>query len=71
MSDIDALALKILLNPEKYRTPDEVVESGEPLMEMLLPNDKRLGDCTGAELEMVGQAWYRLGQLLTSRGAAA
>jgi hypothetical protein len=52
--------------PRKYLPMDELSDK-ERLMDMMLPNDKPLGKCTGAELEMVGLTYLKLDALLQRR----
>jgi hypothetical protein len=68
---VDMIARKIIVDlvncetnnaPKKYGFAAEIVDS-DNLMETLMPNDKVLGDCTGAEVAMIGQAYEKVSKM--------
>jgi hypothetical protein len=56
-------------HPKKYAFPDEIPNGGK-LMDMLLPNGKKLGDCTGIEVMAVGEAYKTAGKILEAKASA-
>jgi hypothetical protein len=55
-----------LRRPRKYLNPDEQLAQGGILLDMLMPNDKPLGECTFGEIEVIAEAYQIIGERLNA-----
>jgi len=71
MTTVDTLVVRILADiaysealsvPKKYPFPSEIGD-GDRFMDMMTAVDKPLGECTGAEVEMIGLAYGKIGAM--------